>query len=267
MGIRGAMGGDLVESDSLEETRFFEELALNMWPSLQTVHYDGWVLRFANSLSRRANCIVPMRRSTEPLEDKIDYCRELFERVGIVPAFKIFPAPDSEALEQLLEARGYDACFETRVLARDLDRLGAGRAGGAAEGELRALSTEEWCREYIRLSGKRDAATLHGIVSNVRAEHLLGALELDGEVAAVGMAVLQRGHVGLQGVVVDKSLRGRGLGARVTGALLRWGGEMGAHRAYLQVDSDNEPANRLYDRLGFRAQYRYWYRCTEVPRR
>ena len=32
--------------------RLIEELSLNAWPALQTVLYDGWVLRFADGYTR-----------------------------------------------------------------------------------------------------------------------------------------------------------------------------------------------------------------------
>ena len=36
--------------------RHIKELAVNAWPSLQTL-LDGWVLRFANGYTRRANSV------------------------------------------------------------------------------------------------------------------------------------------------------------------------------------------------------------------
>ncbi len=42
-------------------------------------------------------------------------------------------------------------------------------------------------------------------------------------------------------------------------ALLEWGAEQGARTAYLQVLADNEPAMRLYERLGFNEHHRYHY--------
>jgi ribosomal protein S18 acetylase RimI-like enzyme len=42
--------------------------------------------------------------------------------------------------------------------------------------------------------------------------------------------------------------------------LLSWGRKMGAEQAYLQVMLSNEPALSLYEKLGFREAYRYWYR-------
>ena len=41
--------------------------------------------------------------------------------------------------------------------------------------------------------------------------------------------------------------------------LLEWGAEQGATTAYLQVLGDNDPALRLYERLGFREHHRYRY--------
>jgi ribosomal protein S18 acetylase RimI-like enzyme len=43
-------------------------------------------------------------------------------------------------------------------------------------------------------------------------------------------------------------------------AALRWTMENGARAAAIQVTSDNDPAIRLYESLGFVEQYRYHYR-------
>ena len=40
--------------------RTLEELSMNALPALQTMLYGGWVLRFANGYTRRANSINPI---------------------------------------------------------------------------------------------------------------------------------------------------------------------------------------------------------------
>ncbi len=88
---------------------------------------------------------------------------------------------------------------------------------------------------------------------------------IDGEVAfatiagaAVGRAAVTTAPdgtrwVGLSAVHVVEEARRRGLARGLCSALLGWGGERGATRAYVQVLADNTAATRLYESMGFAA--------------
>ncbi len=52
-------------------------------------------------------------------------------------------------------------------------------------------------------------------------------------------------------IAVDPELHGQGLGRRLTLAGLEWLSAAGLRHAMLYVESDNRPANRVYDALGF----------------
>lgn len=59
-------------------TKLIEELSMNAWSALQTKLYDGWILRFADGYSKRANSINPIYDSRISLEHK-----NMFLRKGI----------------------------------------------------------------------------------------------------------------------------------------------------------------------------------------
>ena len=77
---------------------------------------------------------------------------------------------------------------------------------------------------------------------------------------AVGLGVAENGFVGLFDLVTDEKFRNRGFGKELVLNLIEWGKQNGAQRAYLQVMLNNAPALHLYEKLGFREVYQYWYR-------
>jgi ribosomal protein S18 acetylase RimI-like enzyme len=81
-----------------------------------------------------------------------------------------------------------------------------------------------------------------------------------GQAVGFGLAVLERGTVGLFDLVVSPGQRGCGRGRALVQALLHWAANAGAGSAYLQVRAENAPALRLYETMGFRPAYAYHYR-------
>jgi len=71
------------------------------------------------------------------------------------------------------------------------------------------------------------------------------------EATASGRAALDRDWLGLHALSVQADHRRQGLGKAVMAALLVWGAQQGARTAWLQVETDNEPALALYESLGF----------------
>jgi GNAT superfamily N-acetyltransferase len=84
------------------------------------------------------------------------------------------------------------------------------------------------------------------------------------QTVACGLGVLEGGYLGLFDLIVDPERRGEGYGTSLLSGLLTWAREKGARWAYLQVMYKNEPARRLYGKLGFQEAYAYWYRVPGV---
>ena len=63
----------------------------------------------------------------------------------------------------------------------------------------------------------------------------------------------------MSAVRVVEEQRRRGHARTLCAALLAWGGERGATRAYVQVLADNATAITLYESMGFTIQHRSRY--------
>ena len=71
------------------KVRFFEELASNGHVALNVMQYDGWLLRFSNGYTGRANSVSCIYPSKLPLEEKVAYCEECYAKQGLPANFKL----------------------------------------------------------------------------------------------------------------------------------------------------------------------------------
>jgi ribosomal protein S18 acetylase RimI-like enzyme len=243
--------------------RLLEELSLNAWPALQTLVVDGWVVRFANGYTRRANSVNPLYSPQGDPMDNIAACEALFAARGLPVIFKLTPASQPAGLDDLLAARGYAHDAETSV--QTLDLRGDKRAAPGAS-SLSPTLNEYWLAAVFNLSqlAEHKRPLLRQMLS-LLAPPACFATVVDGRhVVAAGLAVAERGHVGFFDIVTHPAHRRQGHARRLMLDLLAWGQSHGAHTAYLQVMCNNAAALALYAGLGFAEQYRYWYRVKGV---
>lgn len=235
-----------------------EELTLNAWPAIQTVFYDGWILRCANGYTRRANSILPLYPAHLPPAQKIAWCENVYRRVGLPVVFKLAGRSESRALNEFLIGLGYRPEADTSVQVADIhawpDEI-------SASVHLSATQTPEWEAAYSAMSGLREEqqAKHRQILAAILPEKCFASIHVNGAPAGCAMCVLQDKFIGIYDVIVAPAFRRQGYGERLLRSLLAWGKQQNAQSAYLQVMLNNPAALRLYERLGFREQYQYWY--------
>jgi N-acetylglutamate synthase len=257
--LRAPVGNKIIYLGERLMIRHIEELSMSAWPSLQTMLYDGWVMRFANGYTRRSNSVNPIYDSSLKMDEKIQNCEQLYRRKGLPVVFKMTPAVSPENLDGALDQFGYQIEAPTSLQVAQLDGLAISENRVATVSET---LSEEWLTDLSRLNNisLRRQPILQQILSSVAAEAGFFSLRHEGQTIACGMGVVQDGFIGLFDIVTDAQYRNRGHGLQLVSDILAWGIEKGARKAYLQVMLNNPPALKLYSKVGFTEVYQYWYR-------
>jgi GNAT superfamily N-acetyltransferase len=243
--------------------RVVEELSMNAWPALQTMLYDGWVLRFADGYTRRANSINPIYPSSDDVGDKIRACENLYRDRGLNVVFKITSAVYPANLDDMLAGHGYAVDAQTSVQILDLGSMDQTSAQGVALAE--SLS-DDWLSAFCEMSGipAQRRPLLKQMLHSIAPATCFAAIRRGDRAIACGLGVLQAGFVGLFDIVTHPQVRRQGHGTQLVSSILAWARQRGARTAYLQVMLNNAPALRLYSKLGFDEIYQYWYRVKPV---
>jgi ribosomal protein S18 acetylase RimI-like enzyme len=196
----------MVSVDDLETAGF------NAWPALEQLLVAGWLIRFAEGYTKRANSANFLYPSTTPVEQLVAWCEQLYAVRKLPPIFRLVDRTETPPTDRLLAERGYQAIDPSVVLAR------------------------------------------------VTLPRVLGVIVAGGRPVACGMGVVDRGLFGLFDLVTDPGHRRRGYGSQLIAGLIGRARAHGATTCFLQVAQHNQPARALYQKLGFREAYRYWYR-------
>jgi len=230
-----------------------ESLHMRAWPALRTDEVSGWQARRSGRYSRRGNSVFTHDFHGD-LAAAIADCEALYAASEAPAIFRVTEQSEPAGLDAELAARGYQA--EGRSLVMVTDAI----EGFARDHELSFAPAvhDAWLERYFDFNQVDPALyqSHRSIVRRVPAPACFGQI---GEVA-LGLAVVTDSVVSFHDVVVAQAARGKGNGRRIMCSLLVWGREQGASSALLAVEASNVPAIALYESLGFRANYEYWYR-------
>jgi len=240
-----------------------EATCFNAFPSLKQAILTGWLLRFSEGLSRRANSANPLQPDHAPPDAIIEATEALYRRQG-QPAIVRVPS-FLTAIDAPLEARGYTSEGESCVLYGAIDGVAAVAEPGV---ELSPHAGTDWLAAMAALQGHSAAhrQTYRRIVRAIAVPASFAALRIDGRLAALAYGAVSNGLLCYESVITDPRRRRQGLARRVIASLAAWACEEGARGVCLQVEAGNTAALSLYDRFGLTTElYRYHYLRQPQP--
>jgi N-acetylglutamate synthase len=236
-----------------------EETCLNAWPALRQVLLNGWVLRFSEGLTRRANSANPLRGPRETGSCLTATCETLYQRRQLPTIFRLPSIIDADLDERLDEA-GYGREGESCVRYGDLSAV---EAANDPDVQLLPRPTREWFAAMGALQNHtpEQRRLYRRIVGAIAIPAAFAGVSVEGEFVAVAYGAIHDRLLCFESVITNPRRQRRGYGRRVIASLAAWAKDQGAEGACLEVEAHNAAALALYDVVGLKTElYRYHYR-------
>ena len=249
-----------------EQIQKYEEMCLNGHVALNTFFYDGWILKFSEGYTGRANSVSLLYPSSKPIAEKVAFCENMYKKQGLSCQFKLTEF-DTE-INDFLTKRGYKIATPTDLMVCDSgcpvkpDNDTKAPDNDSKIEYIFSTTPDEWLPIFFKvheINDAHDQDVYTRMVSKVLVDTIYCTLLYDGKPAACSSVAIENGYTLLQNVIVSSELRGLGLGKKVCSAILEKVRELGVHHYYLQVVQTNTVAVNLYKKLGFEKLYSYWY--------
>lgn len=236
-----------------------EDASLSVAQPSQQSFYDGWLLRYSPGKARRARSVNAIGGGVLPFAEKLAHSIGFYARHRLPCLFRMTPFSQPHGLDGALADAGFVATGDTRVMRLAMSEVAV---SNSPQGDVRVISVEQFTAAFGRLHGL-DAATMEAERERYTRSAIDGIYlaQFDADVPiACGSIAVEGLLAGIFGMVTASSHRGRGFATTLVGELLAHAGSAGATVAYLQVEADNTPARRVYEKFGFEDCYAYWYR-------
>lgn len=249
-----------------------ERVAAAHWRGTEAEPLGDWLLRAAGGFTGRANSVLPLGDPGLPLDEALAVVTRWYRARGLPPMIAV-PLPleagpaghplDDELSERLWLTRPGPAFVMVADLPLGTARDGHRRDGHRAGWEVRADREpgDAWAAMYHYRGQDHLPPVARKVLTSAREQSFVSICAGDAILAIARLSVAE-GWAGLTAVEVHPGHRRRGLGTAITAAACREAELRGVPRVFLQVETGNNPARALYERLGFRYVHRYHYRIA-----
>ena len=254
----------------------YETISFNAHPSLTTINFDGWFLRFAPWNTKRANCINPLfnNNDTKKIYEKILECEKIYFSKGKTCIFKINDATNPE-INNILSEMDYLNCEINYVMNLNLNNFNFDLDEYKSKKNIIKLKSiidnkpdNIWLKNYFLFEHKSEKSqkNLINMFNLIKNEQFYVKIEFDEKIVACASCVLEKEIANILNVVCDENFRGRGFGKIVLIEVINEAKSRGAVDSFLYVLKNNKVAINMYESIGFKKVYTYWYRDKKMSK-
>ncbi len=240
-----------------------EYAAFQAWPAHEEIDQYGWKLRFAHGYTKRANSANAINTANNLSHTQIDAVETFYLSRSSHPIFRLVSFAAHAQTDARLAQRGYLYEGKSWVMARPLDAL-------SVTGDFESVDdVDAWLQAYQQItttSNPEQKDHLRHLLTRIQGLRLLAIQRVQGQPVCCGLGVIVGDYLGLFDIATHPDFQGQGLATELCRGLIAWGGRQGAQTAFLQVTASNLKAINVYQKLGFKSRYHYWYRvhpCSE----
>lgn len=232
-----------------------EEVCARGWRAIDTRWSRGWLLRADHGFTRRANSALPLRPIQGSLDEVVAAAHDWYGARGL-PVLVSCPLPARQALDDALADRGFAAPVDVDVMVAALPAV----PPPTEPVEIAPVPSADWLAGY-HYRGEAEVPDYGRAILTRHDRVGFATVRRGGAVAGVARGAVDGDWLGVTAVEVDPRVRRTGVATSLLGALRDWAmREHGASRSYVQVETTNDAAIRLYAGLGYWHHHVYRYR-------
>jgi ribosomal protein S18 acetylase RimI-like enzyme len=238
----------------------FERASLHFWRPHEQRPIGGWIWRYSNGGSQRANSVATLDDPGMELRQAIATAEMLYAERGAPAWFQVTEVSQPVGLDAELARRGYginDACVTLALtLPEEASHL-------ETDVEISETLSDAWFEAYADVITPDRRAQARAILGRVPGPRAFCALRRNGRVVATALAVALGPVARIKCVATLAAARRTGAAEKVMEAALGWAAGAGANRVGLGVTEANTAARALYTKLGFTIAGRYHIRARD----
>ena len=238
-----------------------EFLAAQSWPAREEENINGWILRAHDGITARANSVLPYTNQPDiKLLALIETAIKFYEARGFPPMFKMTDACRPDGLDLKLDELGFEVEMRTHLQIAPINRLTS--LMPIINVQIEETIPSGWFKAYTEASGFSDSAmsARRSIIGDIKLKKAFASVVIDERIAGIGLGVVNNDWLGLFSVVTYPHHRRKGIAHSINQELGLWAKQLEAKNVYLQVEIDNHPSIEMYEKMGFKTLYNYWYR-------
>jgi len=256
----------LILMTALKEVKRFQEFLMNAWPAEQYYFLNGWILRFTKGVTYRANSVIPINYtgSKKSIESDIELAETAYKSFNLPTLFTMHDYFEPKELDETLRNRGYIEQDRTNALLMQVNNLELKQINKDFNYEIYNDRVDDFSSLLAKFT-KRDKyqqEIIKEITSRIvvpKKRFIIAKLE--GEPIGTLMGVLNPyGYVYIADVYVVPEFRRQKIASSMLKTVIKeWAKINGAKNIWLQVELQNNNAMKLYENLGMKKIYSYYY--------